>query len=115
MLIILMTSINERRREMAILRAMGTRPAQVFALIPGEAMVITLAGIGPGVALVAAAVVLASDWLARAFGLSIELNLWTPELVYVVITVTLFGGPIGPIPGIRTYRYSLADGMTVRV
>ena len=115
MLIILMTSINERRREMAILRAMGARPAQVFALIVGEALAITLAGISLGIGLVAAAVALARDWIANSFGLFIELNLLTPELVYVVIAVMLVGGLIGVIPGVRMYRYSLADGMTVRV
>lgn len=115
MLIILMASINERRREMAILRAMGARPGHVFALILGEAMCITLAGTGLGIGLVYGIFLLGRDYIARAFGLFIELNLFTPNLVYVVLLVTLLGCLIGLIPGIRMYRYSLADGMTVRV
>lgn len=115
MLIVLMTSINERRREMAILRAMGARPGHVFGLILGEAIAITLAGIGLGIGLVYGALLLGQDLIARSLGLFVELNLLTPSLVYVVISVALLGCLVGLIPGIRMYRYSLVDGMTVRV
>lgn len=115
MLIILMTSINERRREMAILRALGARPGHVFALILGEASTITLSGIGLGIMLVYGFFILGQGWIASTFGLFIELNLMTPNLVYSVLLIALVGCLIGLIPGIRMYRYSLADGMTVRV
>ena len=42
MLIALLTSLSERRREMAVLRAVGARPWQVFALLLGEATFLTL-------------------------------------------------------------------------
>jgi putative ABC transport system permease protein len=100
---------------MAILRAMGARPGFIFALILGEAIVITLAGLGLGIALISGIFLLGQDWIAREFGLFVELNLLTPGLVYVVMAVALAGSLIGLIPGLRMYRYSLADGMTVRV
>lgn len=115
MLIILMTSINERRREMAILRALGARPGHVFALILGEAIAITLSGIGLGILLVCGIFMLGQGWIASRFGLFIELNLLTPNLVYGLLLITLIGCLIGLIPGIRMYRYSLIDGMTIRV
>lgn len=115
MLIILMTSINERRREMAILRALGARPGHVFGLILGEAMAITMSGIGLGIMLVYGIFMIGQDWIASNFGLFIELNLLAPNLVYYVLSITLIGCLIGLIPGIRMYRYSLADGMTIRV
>ena len=115
MLIILMTSINERRREMAILRALGARPGHVFALILGEAIAITLSGIGLGILLVCGIFMLGQGWIASRFGLFIELNLLTPNLVYGLLLITLIGCLIGLIPGIRMYRYSLVDGMTIRV
>jgi putative ABC transport system permease protein len=91
LLIILMTSINERRREMAILRALGARP------------------------LVCGIFMLGQGWIASRFGLFIELNLLTPNLVYGLLLITLISCLIGLIPGIRMYRYSLVDGMTIRV
>lgn len=115
LLIILMTSINERRREMAILRALGARPSHVFALILGEAIAITLSGIGLGILLVCGIFMLGQGWIASRFGLFIELNLLTPNLVYGLLLITLIGCLIGLIPGIRMYRYSLVDGMTIRV
>lgn len=115
MLIILTTSINERRREMAILRAMGARPGHVFALILGEAIFITLTGIVLGIMLVFSMIAFGQGWIASEFGLYIGLKLFSLNQVYIVLLVALFGCLIGLIPGIRMYRYSLIDGMTIRV
>lgn len=38
----MLTSLNERRREMAVLRSLGARPLQIFALVQGEAVIIML-------------------------------------------------------------------------
>jgi putative ABC transport system permease protein len=115
MLIILMTSLNERRREMAILRSVGARPAHVFVLIMGEAVFLTLLAIGLGVAMVYGLMVLMQPWLESAFGLYVVIS-WpnTTELMLLMI-IALCGFVVGLIPGIRIYRYSLADGMTIRV
>jgi len=115
MLIILMASINERRREMAILRAIGARPGHIFALILGESIFITLTGLGLGILLIYGIFLLGQGWIAHTFGLFIGLNPFTLNLVYIVLLVALFGCLIGLIPGIRMYRYSLIDGMTVRI
>jgi putative ABC transport system permease protein len=48
MLVALLTWLNERRLEMAILRSVGARPVHVFALIMGEAILLTAAGIALG-------------------------------------------------------------------
>jgi putative ABC transport system permease protein len=115
MLIILMTSLNERRREMAILRSVGARPAHVFILIMGEAVFLTLLAIGLGVAMVYGLMVLMQPWLESSFGLYVVIS-WpnTTELMLLMI-IALCGFVVGLIPGIRIYRYSLADGMTIRV
>ena len=115
MLIILMTSLNERRREMAILRSVGARPAHVFVLIMGEAVFLTLLAIGLGVAMVYGLMVLMQPWLESTFGLYVVIS-WpnTTELMLLMI-IALCGFVVGLIPGIRIYRYSLADGMTIRV
>jgi putative ABC transport system permease protein len=115
MLIILMTSLNERRREMAILRSVGARPAHVFILIMGEAVFLTLLAIGLGVAMVYGLMVLMQPWLESTFGLYVVIS-WpnTTELMLLMI-IALCGLEVGLIPGIRIYRYSLADGMTIKV
>ena len=115
MLVAIMTSLNERRREMAILRAVGARPLHVFSLIVGEAAMVTLMGVVLGVALLYAMFTVAQPLIAYRFGLFVSAgSLSTYELV-LMGTVCLAGLLIGLVPGYRIYRYSLADGMTVRV
>ncbi len=114
MLIILMSSLNERRREMAILRAVGARPAYLFLLILGEALFVTLSGIVLGALLISASILAARDWVAREFGLFLPYNWVSTDLLLIVTLVAVCGCLVGIIPGLRIYRYSLSDGMTIR-
>ena len=115
MLIILLASSNERRREMAVLRAIGARPGHVFALALGEAAFITLAGILLGVASVEGVLVFGQEWFGHRFGLNVRLDLLSAHTVYLLSIVATVGCMAGLIPALRLYRYSLIDGMTVRV
>lgn len=115
MLIILMTSLNERRREMAILRSVGARPAHVFVLIMGEAVFLTLMAIGLGVALVYGLMILLQPWLESMYGLYIFIGWPNMTELMLLAVIALCGFVVGLIPGIRIYRYSLADGMTIRI
>ncbi|MGB5585379.1 MAG: ABC transporter permease [Gammaproteobacteria bacterium] len=115
MLIILMTSLNERRREMAILRSVGARPAHVFVLIMGEAVFLTLLAIVLGVAMVYGLLVLIHPWLESMFGLYFVITWPTVTELTLLAIIAACGFIVGLIPGIRIYRYSLTDGMTIRV
>ena len=115
MLIALMTSLNERRREMAILRSVGARPLHVFSLIIGESAMLTIAGIIAGVGLLYGLLFVNQPLILNRFGLFIAIRgLSTYELV-LLAAVCLAGLFIGVIPAYRIYRYSLADGMTIRI
>jgi len=115
MLIALMTSLNERRREMAILRSVGARPLHVFSLIVGESAMLTMAGVLAGVALLYGLLFFSQSLILSRFGFFITVSgLSIYELILIGI-VCLAGLIIGIIPGYRIYRYSLADGMTIRI
>jgi putative ABC transport system permease protein len=115
MLIALMTSLNERRREMAILRSVGARPLHVFSLIVGESAMLTVAGVAAGVILLYGVLLTVRPFILAKFGLFIAIRgLSTYDLALVGI-VCLAGLVIGVIPGYRIYRYSLADGLTIRI
>ena len=115
MLIILMTSTNERRREMAILRSVGARPVHIFGLIMGEVIFLTLLALVLGVTMVYGLLLLVQPWLESLFGIYVVIG-WpnTAELMLLLI-IALCGFVVGLIPSIRIYRYSLSDGMTIRV
>ena len=115
MLIALMTSLNERRREMAILRSVGARPLHVFSLIVGESAMLTFLGVIAGVGLLYGLLFVCQPLILTRFGLLIAIGgLSTYELILMGV-VCLAGCLIGTIPGYQIYRYSLADGMTIRI
>jgi putative ABC transport system permease protein len=110
-----MTSLNERRREMAILRSVGARPLHVFSLIVGESAMLTFLGIITGVGLLYGLLFVSQPLIITRFGLFIAIGgLSTYEVILMGI-VFLAGCLIGMIPGYQIYRYSLADGMTIRI
>lgn len=115
MLVALLTSSSERRREMAILRSVGARPAHVAGLILGEATLLTLAGIATGVLALYVGLLLARGWIAARFGLFLAVAWPSAHEFALMALVATAGCLIGLIPAWRTYRVSLADGMTVRI
>lgn len=115
MLVALMTSLNERRREMAILRSVGARPLHVFGLIVGESVLLTVAGVILGVSLLYGFLLAGQPLILSRFGLFIAIGGLTSHEVILMGVVCLTGVLVGIIPGIQIYRYSLADGMTIRL
>ena len=115
MLTALLTSLNERRREMAILRSIGARPLHVFVLIIGEAMGITLLGIILGVIMLYGLLVAVQPVVLSMFGFYLAIGGISAYETLLMGAIFLAGTLIGIVPGWRIYRYSLADGMTVRI
>ena len=48
MVTMILTTLNERRREMAILRSVGARPLTILSLLVTEAGVLTFCGVALG-------------------------------------------------------------------
>ncbi len=115
MLVALLTSLSERRREMAILRSVGARPVHVFGLVLGEAAFLTLSGIALGVAALYVGLLAGQPWLESRLGLLIGVGWPSAHEFALMILVGTAGVLIGLIPAYRIYRYSLADGMTIRM
>lgn len=114
MLVSLLTSLNERRREMAILRSVGARPAHVFGLIVGEAFALTVAGVAVGVVLLYGGLWIAQPIVLSQFGLAIAIGALTSYELTLIGVVCCAGTAIGMVPGYLSYRYSLVDGMSIK-
>jgi putative ABC transport system permease protein len=114
MLTALLTSLTERRREMAILRSVGARPVHVFGLVLGEALALVLAGVAVGLALLYGAMLLARPWLESEFGLAPSLGPPSAGEWGLLAAVVVAGALASLVPSYRAYRMSLADGMTIR-
>ncbi|MFM2578890.1 ABC transporter permease [Vibrio fortis] len=115
MLSSLLTSLQERRREMAILRAMGARPRHVFGLLISEASALTFLGITLGVGLLFGLIAVVAPIVQQSYGINISISAITPHEWKLIMMVQIAGIIIGFIPAFRAYRQSLADGMTIRI
>lgn len=115
MLSSLLTSLQERRREMAILRAMGARPRHVFGLLISEASALTFLGITLGVSLLFALIAVVAPIVQQSYGINISISAITSHEWKLLMLVQTAGVIIGFIPAFRAYRQSLADGMTIRI
>ena len=115
MLTALLTSLNERRREMAILRSVGARPGHVFALIMGEAGFLTLLGSVVGLALLYLLLLAGQPVIESRFGIFIGISALSSHEWTLLSAVVTAGFVVGGIPSYRAYRLSLADGLSVRV
>lgn len=115
MLTALLTSLNERRREMAILRSVGARPGHIFVLIMGEAVVLTLAGILLGLGLLYGLLSMARPVIEAHYGIDIELGGLTRHEMLLLAIVLLAGFVVGMLPSYRAYKLSLADGLSIRI
>ena len=115
MITVLLTSLNERRREMAILRSVGARPTHILALIMGEAISLVLFGALLGVILLYGLLFIAQPLIETRFGLFIGID-WPSTYEFTLLGLMLAAGTlVSFIPGFRAYRYSLSDGMTIRI
>ena len=115
MLVAIMTSLNERRREMAILRSVGARPLHVFSLIVGEAGLVTMVGIFLGIALLYGLLLTVQPLITAHLGFFMPIRGMTAYELLLLSIIFLAGVIIGFVPGFKIYRHSLADGMTVRI
>jgi len=115
MLVALYTSLLARRREMAVLRAVGAGPGRIVSLLVLESGLLAIAGATVGVAFVYAAVTLLQTPIEQHFGLFIPIRpLGGVEYLYLALVIGA-GFLIGLIPAIKAYRNTLADGLSVRL
>jgi putative ABC transport system permease protein len=109
------TALEARRREMAILRALGARPGQIFGLMVGEAVLLTLAGATIGLLVLQGLFFLAANWVEGRFGLALVAGWPTLEEWMLAGAVIVCGAIAGLVPAWRAYRFSVADGVTIRL
>lgn len=110
----LLTGLNARRREVAVLRAVGARPAQIGFLLVLETVLIGFAGAVIGIGLVQlglwlGAPILDAQWGIRLLGT----GLGAFDLA-ALLAVTFAAALVGCIPAWIAYRRALVDGLKIR-
>ena len=111
---VVLAGLNERRRELAVLRAVGAAPRHVLLMLAAEGGIVTLLGVLLGVAAVAAAVTLAAPWLQAQYGIVLTLSAPSAAQWGLLGAVLAAGFGASLVPGWRAYRLSLVDGLSPR-
>ncbi len=114
MMATIFSSLNERRREMAIFRAMGASPMAILGLLIIEATLTAAAGAILGLGLLYGGLVIAQPIIDASFGLFLTIDPPSVRELIVLISVILAGAIVSIVPALRAYRLSLADGMMVK-
>ncbi|MDE0455363.1 MAG: FtsX-like permease family protein [Gammaproteobacteria bacterium] len=110
----LLVSLNERRREMSVLRSVGARPGHIFALLLSEAAMLAFLGALSGVLLVQLGILAIRQYALSEFGIQLSVQLRAFDL-YVLAGILGIAVIVSIVPAWRAYRNSLADGLTVRL
>lgn len=115
MLVALLTGLNERRREMSILRALGAGYGKIMALLVFESGLLTFIGVIAGGLSQYAVFSLLQSWLEREFGLVLAgSNLTSQEGIYLLVTI-ISGLSMGLIPALRARSMALKDGLSANI
>ncbi|WP_307552953.1 ABC transporter permease [Xanthomonas sacchari] len=112
MVALLVATLQERRREMAILRAVGARPRDIAWLLLFEAGLVTVLSCALALLVVTASSWLARGWVLDHFGLAINRIAPSATEWGWLGCVLLAGVLAGIVPALLAYRRTLADGLS---
>lgn len=114
MLIAIYTSLQERRREMAILRSVGAGLPKIALLLVAEAFLLTFLGVAIGIAMTYGILFVLQPIIEGKMGLFIPIQSLTLLEWGFVAAILGCGLLIGIVPALKAWRNSLADGLAVR-
>ena len=112
---IIFSSLNERRREMAIWRAMGATPRIIIGLLMLESFLISTFSSLVSIVLHYLSLIMLQPWIDQAYGIWINISMLNLNELFVFvyfISAALF---ISLIPALRAYWFSINDGMAVKI
>ena len=112
---VMLAGLNERRRELAILRALGAGPGDLFLMLTTEGLLVTTLGAVLGLIIVSLGAQFAAPLLLRWSGIVLEARLPGGNELLLLGAVILTGLVASLVPGWRAWKMSLADGLTPRL
>ncbi|HEY1396615.1 ABC transporter permease [Roseateles sp.] len=112
---VILAGLNERRRELAILRAVGANPARIFSLLAVEGMLVTVCGVVLGAASCLLLIAGLGPWVQLHFGIGLSAGPPTLAEWQLLGVITALGWAASLLPGLRAYALSLSDGLSPKV
>lgn len=115
MLISIMTSLNERRREMAVLRALGASLKNVLGLILAETLLLSFFAIFFSCVVKIILEILFGPWLQSNYGLYLQAPIFSFNEVMYLVIMLVSSLLISFIPAMRAMRSALKDGLSLKL
>lgn len=115
MLIALMTSLNERRREMAILRVLGASLKHILGLIVLETIVLTTLAVGLACLIKVVLEIVLGPWLQIKYGLYLQPPLFAESELFYIFSMMALAILISFVPAYRAMRSALKDGLSLKI
>jgi putative ABC transport system permease protein len=104
-------SMNERRREIAIMRALGAGRGTVFSAIVVESAAIAAVGMLIGFGIYAAIVLVASTIIRVQTGVVIDPSKFHLIMAYAPAGIIALAALVGIFPAVKAYRTDVANGL----
>lgn len=111
---VVMTALEQRRRELAVLRSVGAGPRRVFTLLLLEGLFISALGVAAGAVAWWTLLWTSGPWVQSEYGIILSVGAPSPTEAALAAAVLAAGVLASLWPGWRAYRLSLADGLTPR-
>jgi putative ABC transport system permease protein len=105
-------SMNERRRELAIMRALGARRMTVFAAIVLEAAAISAAGMAAGFCIYGVLMTGAAGIIRSQTGVVLHPLAFNWVMVWGPAVFIALGAVAGIVPAVKAYRTDVAENLT---
>lgn len=112
---VILAGLNERRRELAVLRAVGAGPRQVLLLLLVEGTLVAALGVVFGAVLVAVSTFGLGPWIQSHYGIVLDASAPSAAEWQLVAEIVAAGVIASLIPAWRAYRLSLVDGLSPKV
>lgn len=110
-LVSIYNSMNERRRDIAILRALGAQRWTVFSTIVLEAAAITGIGVAAGFAVHATVLLTVASLIRAQTGVVLSPLAFSPVMVWAPAIMLALGALAGVVPAVKAYRTPVAENL----
>ena len=104
-------SMNERRREIAILRALGAHRGTIFGAIVLEAAAISALGVLAGFVVYALVMNAVAAIMRVQTGVVLDPLAWHPVMVLAPVGIIALGALAGVVPAVKAYRTDVAENL----
>ena len=112
---IVFSSLSERRREMAIWRAMGASPKIIIGLLMLEAFISSTVSVVVSTVLLFILLYFIQPWIDSTYGILVTIEMLSLNDIYIFILFILAAMIVSLIPAMRAYWFSINDGMTIKI